>query len=89
MSIAELTQVPASLDEVGLRELREARVLSQRDLAERAGVSPKTILDIEQSRIRPQPGTIRKIAAALDMEPSALAEQIRAPRRQRALFEDA
>jgi transcriptional regulator with XRE-family HTH domain len=85
MPTAELTQIPASLDAMGLRELRQAQVLSQRDLAERAGVSPKTILDIEQNRIRPQPGTIRKIAAALGMEPSALAEQLRT--QQRTMFE--
>jgi transcriptional regulator with XRE-family HTH domain len=75
----------ASLDAMGLRELREAHVLSQRDLAELAGVSPKTILDIEQNRIRPQPGTIRKIATALGMEPADLAAEIR--RRQGRLFE--
>jgi transcriptional regulator with XRE-family HTH domain len=85
MPIAELTQIPASLATMGLRELRQAQVLSQRDLAVRAGVSPKTILDIEQNRIRPQPGTIRKIAAALGMEPAALAEQIRT--QQRPLFD--
>jgi transcriptional regulator with XRE-family HTH domain len=84
MAMAELAQEPASLGVMGLRELREARVLSQRDLAELAHVSPKTILDIEQNRIRPQPGTIRKIAAALGMEPAELAAELR--RRQPPLF---
>jgi transcriptional regulator with XRE-family HTH domain len=85
MPAAEMTQNPVSLEAMGLRELREARVLSQRDLAELAHVSPKTILDIEQHRIRPQPGTIRKIAAALGMDPPALAAELR--RLQPPLFE--
>jgi transcriptional regulator with XRE-family HTH domain len=81
-----MTQSRASLNAMGLRELREARVLSQRDLAKLAHVSPKTILDIEQNRIRPQPATIRKVAAALGMEPAALAAELRPPR-QTQLFE--
>jgi transcriptional regulator with XRE-family HTH domain len=85
MTTSVLAQIPATLALVGLRELRQERVLSQRELAERAGVSPKTILDIEQNRIRPQPGTIRKIAAALGMEPAALAENLRT--RQTPMFD--
>lgn len=84
MVTAEIPQERASLDSMGLRELREAAVLSQRDLAELAHVSPKTILDIEQGRIRPQPGTIRKIAAALGIAPTELAAELR--RRQPPLL---
>jgi len=83
MSVELLPEIRASLDAMGLRELRQGRVFSQRDLAKRAGVSPKTILDIEQGRIQPQPTTIRKIAQALDMEPSALAEELRSARQLR------
>jgi transcriptional regulator with XRE-family HTH domain len=71
--------------QMGVRELREDRVLSQRDLGKRAGVSPKTVLDIEQGRIWPQPSTIRKIAQALAMQPSALAEELRIARQQQRL----
>jgi transcriptional regulator with XRE-family HTH domain len=87
VTTAELGQDPATLGQVGLRELREERVLSQRELAEQAGVSPKTILDIEQGRINPQPRTLRKIAEALGIEPGRLAEEIRATRQQPRLFE--
>ena len=87
MTTSVLEEDPATLAEMGLRELRQERVLSQRELAEKAGVSPKTILDIEQGRIRPQPRTLRKIAEALDIEPSRLAEELRAARQQPPLFD--
>ena len=64
---------------MGLRELRLERVLSQRELAEQAGVSPKTVLDVETGRIRPHPATLRKLAAALGVEPSALAGHLKRP----------
>jgi transcriptional regulator with XRE-family HTH domain len=87
MSVELLPELRASLAGVGLRELREGRVFSQRELAKRAGVSPKTILDIEQGRIQPQPATIRKLAGALGMEPPQLAEELRSARQQPRLFE--
>jgi transcriptional regulator with XRE-family HTH domain len=62
---------------VGLRELRRARVLSQRDLAARAKVSQKTIVDIESGKIHPHPVTLRKLAEALGVEPEALSEHQR------------
>ena len=61
---------------MGLRELRRAKVLTQRELAARAKVAQKTIVDIETGKIRPHPGTIRKLAAALEVEPEVLAEQL-------------
>ena len=63
--------------EVGLRELRRAKVLSQRELAIRANVSQKTIVDIETGKIRPHPSTLRKLAAALEVDVEALAEHQR------------
>jgi transcriptional regulator with XRE-family HTH domain len=51
-----------------LRDLRLARALSQRDLAEQAGVAPKTVVDLELGRKEPQLKTIRKLAAALGVE---------------------
>ncbi|HYW88634.1 MAG TPA: helix-turn-helix transcriptional regulator [Chloroflexota bacterium] len=62
---------------MGLRELRQAKVLSQRELAQRAKVSQKTIVDIETGKIRPHPATLRKLAAALGVEAEALAEHLR------------
>jgi len=65
---------------MGLRELRAEHVLSQQDLAERAQVSKTTIVHIEAGRSQPYPSTVRKIAAALDMEPREVLHQLRAER---------
>jgi transcriptional regulator with XRE-family HTH domain len=57
-----------------LREMRLARVLSQRDLAERAGVTQKTVLDLELGRQEPRLQTIRQIAAVLGVDPTEIEE---------------
>jgi transcriptional regulator with XRE-family HTH domain len=62
---------------VGLRELRQTRVLSQRELAQRAKVSQKTIVDIETGKVHPHPATLRKLAAALGVEAEDLAKHVR------------
>jgi transcriptional regulator with XRE-family HTH domain len=48
-----------------LREIRLSQALSQRDLALKAGVAPKTIVDLELGRQEPQLRTIRRLAEAL------------------------
>ena len=48
-----------------LREIRLSQALSQRDLAKKAGVAPKTIVDLELARQEPQLRTIRRLAEAL------------------------
>jgi len=56
-----------------IRYLRRRRVLTQKELAEKAGMARwRTVADIEAGRQQPRPSTLRKIAAALDVEPSAL-----------------
>jgi HTH-type transcriptional regulator, competence development regulator len=56
-----------------LRKLRDMRLLSQRELAERAGLSPTTILKLESGRVdEPHPRTIRKLADALEVDPAEL-----------------
>ena len=57
-----------------LRQLREARFLSHRDLARKAGVSPTTILNLEAERVEAQRRTIRKLAQALEVDPAELVE---------------
>ena len=57
---------------IRLKELREWRYLSQEDLAKLAGVAPATIVRIEQGTVTPNPRTIRKLAAALGVEPDEL-----------------
>jgi transcriptional regulator with XRE-family HTH domain len=60
------------VDAVRLRELREERVLSLRELEERSGVSYNTIWRIEDGRQGAHPRTVRKLAEALGVPPSEL-----------------
>jgi len=55
-----------------LRELRALAVLSQEELAERAGVSESTVRKIETGVVSPHPRTIRKLADALGVTPREL-----------------
>jgi transcriptional regulator with XRE-family HTH domain len=58
---------------MGLRELRQRKLLSQRELAERAGVSKDTIWRLEGGvSTNAHPSTIRKLAKALEVEPKEL-----------------
>ena len=51
-----------------LRELRLARLWSQRELARRAGVAEGTIINIETGRHPPRLLTMRRIADALGVD---------------------
>ena len=55
-----------------LRELRQSRGLSQRELGELAGVSSGTVYRLENGLRGAYPGTIRKLAAALGVKPGDL-----------------
>jgi transcriptional regulator with XRE-family HTH domain len=57
-----------------LKRLRLGRALTQVELAERAGVSPSTIVLIERGQATPQPSTRRKLSEALSVDPSELLE---------------
>lgn len=57
-----------------LREWRMAKLLSIDDLAERAGVSNKTIVQIEYGRQLPRFRTMRRISDALNVEPDEIEE---------------
>jgi transcriptional regulator with XRE-family HTH domain len=46
--------------------------MTQIQLAERCGLSPATIVRIERNQREPQPSTLRKLADALDIDPSEL-----------------
>jgi DNA-binding XRE family transcriptional regulator len=50
-----------------LIEARHLRLLSQKELAAEARVAEKTVVDIEVGRAHPRLSTIRKLAAALEM----------------------
>ena len=58
------------MDSVGrkLREERQLRGWSQRDLARETGVNPDTISGIETEQHEPRPSTLRKLAEGLGLE---------------------
>jgi transcriptional regulator with XRE-family HTH domain len=55
-----------------LRELRQRRVLTLHELEERSGVAYNTIWRLENGKSGAQPRTIRKLAAALKVDPEEL-----------------
>ena len=57
-----------------LKDLRLKQAMSQRKLADAAGVSQRAIVDLETDRREPHPSTLGKFAEALGVEPSKLFE---------------
>lgn len=57
-----------------LRELRQRRVMSQRDLAQRAGVAVNTIIHLESGGTA-RYVTVRKLAEALDVPAEELVKE--------------
>jgi transcriptional regulator with XRE-family HTH domain len=57
-----------------LREVRTARLLSMRDLAALAQVAPSTIYLIEKGRSVPRLSVVRRLAAALQVDPLTVDE---------------
>jgi transcriptional regulator with XRE-family HTH domain len=55
-----------------LQELRDARMISQRELARASGTNQSLISELEQGKRRAQPKTVRKLAEALGVEPREL-----------------
>ncbi len=55
-----------------LKKARIRRLLTQEELAEAAEVSPSTIVNIERDQTEPHFSTIRKLAKALDVDPTSL-----------------
>jgi transcriptional regulator with XRE-family HTH domain len=55
-----------------LKELRQRRVLTLRELEEESGVSYNTIWRLENGYTEARPSTIRRLAAALGVEPEEL-----------------
>lgn len=65
----------AAVEKEGMHPLmawRKHRFVSQETLAERAGVKPNTISDIERFRTAPRPKTIVKLAKALGCRPEQI-----------------
>ncbi len=61
-----------------LKYLRQRKLLTIEELARRADVSENTITRLEHGHPAPRPGTIRKLAQALDVAP----EELMGPRRR-------
>ena len=55
-----------------LKQVRTRRLLTQEELAEKAGISAATVVNIERNNQEPQFRTIRKLAKALDVDPTEL-----------------
>ncbi len=55
-----------------VKRARERALLTQGELAERAEVSPSTVVNIERNNAEPHFRTIRKLAKALDVDPTSL-----------------
>ena len=59
-----------------LKDVRQRKALTQRQLAERAGVNRVTIARIETGKDEPFPTTVRKVADALGVEPEELLDPV-------------
>jgi transcriptional regulator with XRE-family HTH domain len=55
-----------------LKTIRTRRLLTQEELAERAGVSAATVVNVERNKQEPHFRTIRKLAKALNVDPTEL-----------------
>jgi transcriptional regulator with XRE-family HTH domain len=55
-----------------LKNVRTRRLLTQEELADKAGVSAATVVNIERNNQEPHFRTIRKLARALNIEPTEL-----------------
>lgn len=55
-----------------LREHRERAFLSLQELADKADLTKQAVLRLEQGKTSAQPRTVRRLAAALGVEPAAL-----------------
>ncbi len=61
------------MDGEQVRSLREEKGMSQREFAVASGVSKKTLVNVEAGKMHRRPSTVRKIGAALGVDPRSLA----------------
>jgi transcriptional regulator with XRE-family HTH domain len=61
-----------------LASLRRRRLLSQRELAQRAGIASSSVYSIENGRTVPRVGVMRKIVAALGIADPMEVDEFRA-----------
>jgi transcriptional regulator with XRE-family HTH domain len=60
----------------GLRELREQRILTQRQVAEDAGITVTTLSRIENEKEKPSFTTIRNLAKVFNLPPQEMRQII-------------
>jgi transcriptional regulator with XRE-family HTH domain len=58
-----------------LRRLREDRLLTQAELAQRAGIALSSFVRVENDQVDPRFTTIRKLAQALDVDHRELTKE--------------
>lgn len=61
----------------GLRRVRDERAMSQQELEEACGVPQASISALELLKRSAQPGTMRKLAEALGVEPAELMREVK------------
>lgn len=66
---------------VKLREVRERKLLTQDELAARSGITQTSISAIEVGKHEPRISTVRRLAAALGVEPEELLDDSGTSRR--------
>ncbi len=73
LSLGGATDDMASIGE-RLEETRKRRILTQAELADRAGVALITVTRLESSKsnVNPRADTVRRLANALDVDPAWL-----------------
>jgi len=62
-----------------LKDARKRAGLKQEELAEAVGVHPLTISHFECGRVEPSLDTLKRLAAALGVQPGALLDEPEAP----------
>jgi DNA-binding XRE family transcriptional regulator len=74
---AALLRCPFTLLKLGasVRTARRKRFMTQAQLAKAAGISQKTLVNIETNKVEPHFSTILKLADALGIDPSKLVDQ--------------
>ena len=63
------------MDGERLRRLRKERLLTQQELSRMTGISQDGISQFETGKREAQPGTIKKLAEALGVEPKELMKE--------------
>ena len=61
---------------MSLRQLREQRMMTQREVAERADITVTSLSRIENGRVVPSIRTVRRLAAVFGMSPQEMRQII-------------